>query len=67
VLLRTPVVVEPTPVGEAVRIDPAFVSIAVGRNRGLPYNLATGDWMQTQMSGAWPVGFAPPAGICNLM
>ncbi len=64
-LLRVPLTIEPTPVGQSVRVPDALMRLVLSRaSMGVPYDPSRGEWLLTQHesspSAPFVIGFAPP-------
>jgi hypothetical protein len=66
-LVRVPVLVDPPARGEIVRIDPWFSSLVTLGQRGLPYDGARGEWLQSNMAGGWTFAMVAPPQVGRLV
>lgn len=65
-LARTPLQIQPSPVGDRVRIPGEVMAVDPGPTRGLPYDASRQEWLQSSMDGTWLIGFRPPAQVGQL-
>ena len=63
VLVRTPVQIDPTPIGQKVHISKAFTQMINGELGAMPYDQNKREWLDAFMSQEFLVGFAFPSGI----
>jgi hypothetical protein len=66
VLVRTPVRIDPSPLGSRVRIDGGFSSLEMGQARGLPFDLGKREFIPSTQVGQWLIALAPPAQVGTL-
>jgi hypothetical protein len=64
--VRTKVDLQPSPVGSAVKISPAFTRIINGQGGTLPYDVNKHEWIQQFNPQDFQIGFAVPSGIGKL-
>jgi hypothetical protein len=60
VLVRAPLRIEPSPVGSRVRVPRGFTRLTLGQSRGLPFNLATQEFIANAQTGQWGFALAAP-------
>lgn len=65
-LMRTEVVVEPTPIGTEVRVDPGFTHLRRDAAVSLPYRAEGDAWSEASQGGPWMVAIAAPPEIGKL-
>lgn len=62
-LVRTPIRIEPTPVGQSVHIPAPMMRRVLDRSTSMPFDAKRNEWLPSAGGGDWLVGFQPPEGI----
>lgn len=62
-LIRTPVRISPTPVGQNVTIGAGFTQVRRDAALSLPYSEVSGEWNESTQTGPWLLAIAAPQGV----
>lgn len=61
--VRIPLSLAPTPAGSKVRLDGCFNELVTGDQKGLPFDPASRQFIQSSMEGSWPLGIRLPRSV----
>jgi HEAT repeat protein len=65
-VIRVPIRIQPPKPGSDLLIDGSFCSIVFGPGPVPPYDAQRNEWVSTNRTGQWLIGFAPPAELGSI-